>query len=353
MVEELVSIIVLVYNVEDFIGKCVESLLKQTYRNIEIILVDDGSYDHSVEIIDKFARMDQRVHAIHQLNKGVSAARNAGLEISSGEYIMFVDGDDWVDADYVSYFLTLIKKTKTLMVMNKNNYTTSGFKTRDMDYVVSAEKAIEWIYSEDICVAVWNKMYNRELLCENKICFNPQIWYGEGMLFNIQCLQFVDTVAVGEKSVYHQRFNLNSATRKFNLDSNLCGIKSLDMQKSIWKKDTLAIERAWEYHKYRFNKSIVCGLIKSDMVSEYSDLYSTCLKQLRKGIMMPLKMEKTLKAKVGWLLYYICPELMAKRSLYIQKIILAKIRGGGQLGHNRLLTVMRIPINVQRIGGCA
>ena len=117
MHEDLVSIIVPMYNVEKFIEKCVKSLMNQSHKDIEIILVDDGLPDQSPEIIDRIAIEDQRVHVIHQQNKGVSAARNAGLQCATGEYVMFVDGDDWVDSDYFSYFLTLVTGSKILMPM--------------------------------------------------------------------------------------------------------------------------------------------------------------------------------------------------------------------------------------------
>lgn len=121
MHEDLVSIIVPVYNVEKFIEKCVKSLMNQSHKDIEIILVDDGLPDQSPEIIDRIAIEDQRVHVIHQQNKGVSAARNAGLQCATGEYVMFVDGDDWVDSDYFSYFLTLVTGSKILMPMYTPN----------------------------------------------------------------------------------------------------------------------------------------------------------------------------------------------------------------------------------------
>ena len=327
MHEDLVSIIVPVYNVEKFIEKCTKSLMNQTHTNIEIILVDDGSPDNSPEIIDRIAMVDRRVHVIHQQNEGVSAARNAGLKYASGKYVMFVDGDDWVDSDYVSYFLTLVSETGALIGMNKNNYSTGKIKTNEKRYTVNAEMAIEWIYSDEIFVAVWNKIYSRELLENNSIYFDSTIWYGEGMLFNIQCLQYVDTVAIGEKSVYHQTFNPDSAMRKFNLKSNLCGIQSLDIQKTIWKKVTPAIENAWEYHRYRFNRSIASGLLESDMVSEYPDLYKNCVRSIRAGILMPLTNEKTIKAKVGWILYFVSPLLMAKRSISLRKKLQRKCGG--------------------------
>lgn len=121
MHEDLVSIIVPVYNVEKFIEKCVNSLMNQSHKDIEIILVDDGSPDQSTEIIDRIAIEDQRVHVIHQQNKGVSAARNAGLQCATGEYVMFVDGDDWGDSDYVAYFLTLVTGSKILIPMYTPN----------------------------------------------------------------------------------------------------------------------------------------------------------------------------------------------------------------------------------------
>lgn len=107
--------------------------MNQTHKNIEIILVDDGSPDHSPEIIDRIAAEDQRVHVIHQQNRGVSAARNAGLQCASGEYVMFVDGDDWVDSDYVSYFLMLVSENGSLIGMNKNNYSTGKIKTNERE----------------------------------------------------------------------------------------------------------------------------------------------------------------------------------------------------------------------------
>ena len=97
MSQKKVSVIVPVYNVEKYIKKCVESLINQEYRNFEIILINDGSVDNSGMIIDEMSLRDDRIKVIHQKNQGVSAARNVGISFSKGEYITFVDGDDWVD----------------------------------------------------------------------------------------------------------------------------------------------------------------------------------------------------------------------------------------------------------------
>lgn len=310
-----VSVIVPVYNVQKYISECVRSLINQDHSNIEIILVNDGSPDNSPQIIDQLAATDGRIVVIHKTNGGVSSARNAGIKKATGDYIMFVDGDDWVDEDYVSYFLSLVINNNCDIGMNKNNYYIRKTKSTSKEYTVSAEKAIEWIYSDEIFVAVWNKIYSRKLLSEFSIIFDEEIWYGEGMLFNIECLQCVDTVAIGEKAVYHQTFNPDSAMRKFNLESNLCGIRSLEIQKRIWKKTNKAIEAEWRFHRYRFNRSIASGLIRSDMVDEHLDLYKECIRNIRRNFMLPMKMEKSLKARIGWLCYYISPEIMARRGL--------------------------------------
>ncbi len=310
-----VSVIVPVYNVQKYISDCVQSIVGQDYHNIEIILVDDGSPDNCPQIIDQLAATDGRISVIHKANGGVSSARNAGIIKASGEYIMFVDGDDWVDADYVSYFLSLVKTYHCDIGMNKNNYHTGKTKSTDNIYSVSAEKAIEWIYSDEIFVAVWNKIYSRKLITDFYIKFNEEIWYGEGMLFNIECLQRVDAVAIGEKAVYHQTFNPDSAMRKFNLESNLCGIRSLEIQKQKWEKMNKAIEAEWRFHRYRFNRSIASGLLRSNLVDTHKVLYRMCIKNIRKEILLPMKMEKSFKARIGWIFYFISPGLMARRGL--------------------------------------
>ena len=95
--DSLLSIIVPVYNVEQYLSRCVDSLVNQTYHNIEIILVDDGSPDRSGEICDEYAKKDKRVKVIHQSNGGLSDARNTALDIAKGDYLMFVDSDDWIE----------------------------------------------------------------------------------------------------------------------------------------------------------------------------------------------------------------------------------------------------------------
>lgn len=309
----LVSVIIPIYNVEKYIERTVESIIRQDYENIEIILVDDGSPDNSPQIIDELSAIDKRIICIHKTNGGVSSARNAGLRMAKGEYVTFIDGDDWVEPNYVSYLLNLVEVHHSQIGMNKKNYSEFNDKSTEKAYIVSSEKAIEWIYLGDIFVAVWNKIYKTALLKEHLILFDESIWFGEGMLFNIDCLQHVNSVAIGEKCVYHQISNPDSAMRKFNVKSNLCGIRSLEIQKEHWTKKNKRIEDAWNYHRRAFNLSIVGGLASCNMEKDYPELFAESVENLRKNLWISLKVNIPLKEKLMYILYAFCPEYMIKR----------------------------------------
>lgn len=309
----LVSVIIPIYNVEKYIKKTVQSVIKQEYKGIEIILVDDGSPDNSSRIIDELAKKDDRIVCIHKENGGVSSARNAGLKIAKGKYVTFIDGDDWVEPDYISYLLNLVEDNKCEIAMNKNNFSDYNKKSSEKEYVVRAEKAIEWIYLGNIFVAVWNKIYKTSLLKDNHISFDESIWYGEGMLFNIDCLQHVDSVAIGEKCVYHQISNPDSAMRKFSVKSNLCGIRSLDIQKEHWTKKNKRIEDAWDYHRRAFNVSIAGGLARCNMENEYPELFAECINNLKKDLWTSLKVDISLKEKLAYIIWALFPGYMIKR----------------------------------------
>ena len=107
MLQPLISVIVPCYNVEEYLPKCIESILNQTYRNLEILLVDDGSPDNCGRICDEYAAKDSRIRIIHKKNGGLSDARNAALDVMTGEYVTFIDSDDYVSDDYVEYLYKL------------------------------------------------------------------------------------------------------------------------------------------------------------------------------------------------------------------------------------------------------
>ena len=163
-------------------------------------------------------------------------------------------------------------------------------------------------------------MYKLSFLRRNNILFDESIWYGEGMLFNIDCLQYTEDVVVCEKSVYHQTPNPDSAMRKFNLESNLCGIRSLYIQKEHWKKVNKEIEQAWEYHRRAFNWSIMKGLARSDMEQEYRETYVECINNLRRNVWVSLRVNIPLKEKLVYICLAVAPYTMARREKWKRKM---------------------------------
>ena len=121
----MISVIVPVYNVESYLARCVDSILTQTYQNLEVILVDDGSKDNSGVICDDYARRDSRVNVIHKENGGLSSARNAGIEAAGGEYLAFVDSDDWIEPDAYERLLSAMQKHAAKLVVG-GRYDVDG-----------------------------------------------------------------------------------------------------------------------------------------------------------------------------------------------------------------------------------
>lgn len=122
--QQKISLIVPIYNVEKYLQQCIDSILVQTYKNLEIILVDDGSPDSSGKIADENALKDSRIRVVHKENGGVSSARNVGIEIATGEYICFADGDDWLEPNYVEYLLSLAVENDAEASVTTDMFTT-------------------------------------------------------------------------------------------------------------------------------------------------------------------------------------------------------------------------------------
>lgn len=170
----MVSVIVPVYNVEQYIYKCVRSIQKQTWSNIEILLIDDGSTDLSGVLCDRYARRDQRIRVIHKENGGLSDARNHGLDLAKGEYFVFVDSDDWVDEDMVEILLkTAVRENADVVECSYRNVfkdrveeetACSGeLVTGDGIYAMFCQ--LRWRYFKSVA---WNKLYHRKLFADGK-----------------------------------------------------------------------------------------------------------------------------------------------------------------------------------------
>lgn len=314
--EIMVSIIVPVYNAEKYIRSTVKSICNQNFTNLEIILVDDGSSDSSGEIINFLASKDKRIKVIHQNNKGVSIARNVGMMQAQGDYIMFIDADDWVENDHVSYFVNMIYEDDYNIGIGETHFDRfNNYQSEKQNFeIVRSDKVIEWIYLNKVFMAVWNKIYKREFLLENNIWFNSDIWYGEGMLFNMRCLTLVTQVPFGHKRTYHYVDNPNSAMRLFNMDSEQCGIKSLQLQKKILETKSKTINNSYRYHLYSIYFNILCRIISNSVKSEHKNVYKDCIRYVRRHILDPLKVNIPLKKKAFYICVSITPVFMAIRN---------------------------------------
>lgn len=177
----MISIIVPIYKVEKYLRRCIESLLNQDYHDIEIILVDDGSPDNCGIICDEYANKDTRIKVIHQKNGGLSAARNSGIDIAHGDYLMFVDSDDWVEKNYCSMALQKAKETESdIVVFGYNDVFNDRIVKRSIatkdEKKYTTKEALKELHGGKILSFAWNKIYKADL-------FKTGIRYPKGRLF--------------------------------------------------------------------------------------------------------------------------------------------------------------------------
>ena len=210
-----ISVIIPVYNVEEYLEKCVDSLLKQTWQNFEIILVDDGSRDASPAICDALAAEDERVKVLHKENGGVSSARNAGLAVANGYYIAFVDSDDFVEPAYLERLAAPYDENQVELTVC-GYYFRDEVKAREQSLLDRAglQAALfackEYPYIEGY---LWNKLYLNDIISEHQLCFDEKYRMSEDTLFNFQYFQYVKRAAVVTEALYHYVIRETSAMR--------------------------------------------------------------------------------------------------------------------------------------------
>lgn len=208
----MISIIVPIYNVAAYLPACIESMLQQTIKDLQIILVDDGSTDRSGTICDEYAAKDARIEVVHQTNTGVSAARNAGLKIAKGEYITFVDGDDYIHPQTLEVLLTSLASTSHSFTMILPEYVTekrSNFSeitpTRFSTRVLSKDNLLQSLFLQRgqqriPYQAVWNKLYRKELI--DGLKFKDVI--SEDTEFNVQvCCRSTSALLIAAPLYYY------------------------------------------------------------------------------------------------------------------------------------------------------
>lgn len=312
----LISVIVPAYDVERYLSKCIDSVIKQTHQNFELILINDGSHDASGSIADQYAAKDKRIRVIHKSNGGVSSARNAGIDIAAGEYICFIDGDDWVEADYIEYLLQLVKKEKAdiSLVPNEFSIMHPTQTKHDRIDVYDGERAVAGVLYSNIPEKCGGKLYKRSFLNKHALRFQSEFCVGEGFNFTTSTYQRANKIVIGHKKIYNYRLdNVDSVTTKFDMDKWENGLEALLNIKRNFIIKTKALEDAWDFAWWLTNYNIIRLMIGASVQRKYSNEYKRCLDVVknnaprldtvpgsigRKGRILIIKSNVTLAAKI-------------------------------------------------------
>lgn len=235
-----ISIIVPVYNAEKYIDRCIDSLIKQTYKNIEVICVNDESTDGSLCKLKKYAERDKRITVIHKNNEGVSLARNVGIELACGQYLMFVDSDDWIEPTTCEVALSVILKENADVLMwpyvrefkdksvPKRIWDSDKLIFEDADVQTKLHRRFVGLLDEELSMpenadalcTIWGKLYNASIIKKNKILFKDirELGTYEDGLFNLEVFGFVKKAMYINQFFYHYRKdNDTSITTSYNL----------------------------------------------------------------------------------------------------------------------------------------
>ena len=310
---DLISIIIPVYNVEQYLKQCLDSVINQTYKNLEIILVDDGSTDNSGKICDEYALKDNRIKVIHKQNGGVSSARNTGLNVATGEYIGFVDGDDYIELDMYEYLYSLNKTNNTsLAICNfyiEEDKKITNVKPITNKYILDANEMLKCSFKQ---LFSWNKLIEKNLF--NQLYFPENISYGEDMTVCMELFIRAKKISYGNKNKYFYRQHFQSVTNNLKWEA-----KNLDVIYQINKFIEYANSKKLKnfYNRLLADEADISLLfLKKCILSKPFDLKSANIlfNGLRKNIFYYLKT----KAKFSRKLFAIiaCIDLNLLRLLY-------------------------------------
>ena len=259
----LISIIVPVYNSEHCLERCVQSILSQTHQNLEVLLIDDGSTDLSGKLCDEYACIDPRIRVTHTENGGVSKARNLGLSQAQGEWLIFVDSDDWLETQALEKMLRFTTDNCAdlgiFSLFFEGQKGASQMKVAET--VVSPRQLFSGMLTADainklIC-SPCNKLYKKSIISENGLAFKTGIKFGEDFIFNSEYLPFAQKLATQNIAYYHYDCStLDSGVKKLHKDYDIYILAMQDAMKHLFEKlnlhDTISFQHSfisdrWDY----------------------------------------------------------------------------------------------------------
>ena len=313
MDEPKISVIVPVYNAQKYLNRCLKSLQNQTYSNLEFILVDDGSSDDSGSICDKYVACDKRFRVIHRKNGGAAAARNDGMDIATGEWVGFVDSDDYIEPDMYAYLWELAQH-------NNADIVQCGvlWEEKCKRIVCDSEKPPRsFEVSKSIPQQMWRNFSN---FCNNKIYrmkqiellrFQSDFLIGEDLLFNLQALNLSNCIVLGERAGYHYVQHENSICHRPVKQDTIESMRNMLLFAEKMFASRRCLAEFCRDQRMNNNFDICSKLVCADKVSEYVELIATIRKEMRLLLMsgyITRKMTKKEKVKCvligyGWHLY--------------------------------------------------
>lgn len=290
-----ISIIVPVYNVEQYLSQCIASILAQTFTNFEVLLIDDGSTDNSGRICDEFAKKDNRIRVFHKENGGVSSARNLGLDNAKGEFVGFVDGDDVLSPVYLMVLLKPMEDWRIDLVIAQ--YTSKSFKSVSLDEeIIHLEVKDSTSYLENVLRTgvidgyLWNKLFKRKVILDNSIRFRKDISVWEDMLFVVSYCYFIRLIALTDNTIYYYRYWSGSAVNKMDIRKAVDKLKVIESMLFLFGHENSKIENELLFMHKKLIVEIGVHVVKMKMLRyrTYSNSqkemmleYSDKLKQIR------------------------------------------------------------------------
>lgn len=298
-----ISIVVPVYNVENYIDRCIESIINQTYKNIEIILVDDGSKDNSGKICDKYANRDKRIKVVHKLNGGLSSARNAGLDVCSGEYVGFVDGDDWIEKNMYEILISMIKKGKSEIAICGHREVIQNEKVRPAiqmkNIFLDKNELWEEVFG-DLNVASWNKLYKKEII--GNLRFPLNIIHGEDLIFNLQYLVKCKSGVLNKTKCYNYLKRRNSITSSKFSKNKIYEVMVKDKALEIVKRENESQIKNAQKYCFRARMNIIRSITYEEVENEYG-MYMTEYKNYIKNNYKLVKKNLKLKEIIEYYIF--------------------------------------------------
>lgn len=302
---DLISVIIPVYKVEQYLHRCVESVVEQTYKNLEIILVDDGSPDSCPELCNQWRIKDSRIKVIHKKNGGLSDARNAGIEIASGKYLAFIDSDDYVDRRFIECLYSAIQKTRAqISCVGIQIFSDKQEVNQDTEFyqteVFKKQEAIHNLFdSTKYCDYAWNKLYDRRLFDNVRYPFGRKM---EDIGTTYKLLDQCNLIAYCPTKLYYyyQRNDsiLHSADRKFFIDKY-----------ELSKERYLYIKQVYPQiiENYCFFNTVILGCYPYLRQEEANYARKELMKNKKYGLL-----ESNLKSKIRCAILILCGRLYGR-----------------------------------------